>query len=152
VPAGGQTLGQENGRGQLLSLPDSERRGQGLCRQGPAPGPGERQGSATEFTWVRSFSRPEKLPLKILTALAGLFIHTGWKKPYFFQIGQVLVVNCRVCMFPIFRRFSLYPGGEGERGMGGEGSVHCRPGRYGKERRAGPQGGYPGRTGTAGSS
>jgi hypothetical protein len=46
-------------------------------------------------------------------------------------------------MFPIFRRFSLNPGGDGEGGMDGEGSVHCRPGRYGKERRVGPQGGYP---------
>ncbi len=39
----GQPLGQEDGRGQLLSLPGSERRGQGLCRQGPAPGPEEQQ-------------------------------------------------------------------------------------------------------------
>ncbi len=37
-------------------------------------------------------------------------------------------------------------------GGGGEGSVHCRPGWYGKERRVGPQGGYPGPTGIAGSS
>jgi hypothetical protein len=52
VPGGwSQPLGQENGRGQLLSLPGSERRGQGLCRQGPDPGPGEQQGSAAEFTW-----------------------------------------------------------------------------------------------------
>ncbi len=36
--------------------------------------------------------------------------------------------------------------------MDGEGSVHCWPGQYGKERRVGPQGGYPGRTSTAGSS
>jgi hypothetical protein len=34
-------------------------------------------------------------------------IHTG------FQIGQVLVVNCRVCMFLIFCRFSFNPGGGG---------------------------------------
>ncbi len=52
MPGGwSQPLGQENGRGQLLSLPGSERRGQGLCRQGPDPGPGEQQGSAAEFTW-----------------------------------------------------------------------------------------------------
>jgi hypothetical protein len=43
-------------------------------------------------------------------------------------------------MFPIFRRFSLNPG-RGEGGMDGEGSVHCRPGRYGKERRVRPEGG-----------
>jgi hypothetical protein len=36
--------------------------------------------------------------------------------------------------------FSLHLGG-GEGGMDGEGSVHCRPGRYGKDCTVGPQGG-----------
>jgi hypothetical protein len=43
-------------------------------------------------------------------------------------------------MFLILADFlSTLEGGEG--GMDGEGSVHCRPGRYGKESRVGPQGG-----------
>jgi hypothetical protein len=56
---------------------------------------------------IPSFSRPKKLPLKVHTGSGGTFfcIHTGWKKPYFFQIGQVLVVKCRVRMFPIFAGF-----------------------------------------------
>jgi len=67
--------------------------------------------------WVRSFSRPEKLPLKIHTGSSGLSIHTGWKKPYFFQIGQVLVVTCRVRMFLILADFSLNPEGGGGWGV-----------------------------------
>jgi hypothetical protein len=42
---------------------------------------------------------------------------------------------------------------EGREGVtDGEGSVHCRPGRYSKESSVGPQGGSPGQTGTASSS
>jgi hypothetical protein len=51
-----------------------------------------------------------------MRALAGLFIHTGWKKPYFFQIGQVLVVKLRARMFLIFADFFFTWGGGGLEG------------------------------------
>jgi hypothetical protein len=58
-----------------------------------------------KITRVHSFSRPEKLPLKTHKGSSRTFYSCWVKKPYFFQIGQVFVVTCRVRMFLILADF-----------------------------------------------
>ncbi len=105
-----------------------------------------------ELLGIRSFSQPEKLWLKIHTG-SSRTVYSYWvEKALLFPNWSSFSRQLTIPYVSSFCRFSLNPegGGGGER-YGREVSVHYRPGRYGKERRVGAQG-YPGRTGTAGSS
>ncbi len=64
---------------------------------------------------VRSFSRPEKLPLKIHTSSSGT-VYSYWvEKALLFSNCQVLVVNFRARMFPILADFlATLKGGGGD--------------------------------------